>query len=398
MQIGIVGKPSCGKSTFFKAMTLAEVAIAPYPFTTIKPNFGVGFVRIKCIESEFGVKCNPRYGYCMKGQRFVPVELIDVAGLVPGAHLGKGLGNQFLNDLNQADALIHVVDVSGSTNESGEAVEPLSYDPVKDVKFLEDEIDLWYFGILKRSWQKISRQSEQTKMDINDLIAEQMGAFRVKREMVKSIVSSLNLDESKPSKWDDDSILKLAKNLRYLTKPMLLACNKIDVPGAEENFKRIKELFPQYISIPCSADAELALRLASKNGLIDYIPGDADFGYLKSVSDVQKKALEFIRERVLKNFGSTGVQQAINAAVFDLLKYIAVWPAGTSKLTDREGRVLPDCFLMPPGSTARDFAYKIHEDLGKNFLYAIDVRTKRHLGADYLLKHNDAIEIVSAAK
>ncbi|MEM5785249.1 MAG: redox-regulated ATPase YchF [Candidatus Aenigmatarchaeota archaeon] len=398
MQIGLVGKPSSGKSTFFKALTLSDVAIAPYPFTTIKPNIGVGYVKIECIEKEFNVKCNPRYGYCINGQRFVPVEVIDVAGLVPGAHLGKGLGNQFLNDLNQADALIHIVDISGSTNEKGEPVPPFTYDPLNDIKFLEEEIDLWYFGILKRNWNKISRQAEQVKFDIETLISEQMCAFKVKKEMVKNIIDKLDLNKIKPSLWKDEKILELSKELRKATKPILIACNKIDIPGSEENFERAKKEFPNYILIPCSADAELALRIAAKNNLIEYIPGDSDFTYKQKIKPEQEKALEFIRERVLKKFNSTGIQQAINSAVFDLLKYVAVFPAGTSKLMDREGRILPDCFLMPPNSTALDFAYKIHEDIGKNFLFAIDVKTKRRLGADYVLKHRDAIEIVSAAK
>ena len=120
MIIGVVGKANVGKSTFFKAATLAEVEIGNYPFVTIKANSGVGYVKVKCVDQEFGVQCDPRKGYCKNGIRFVPVELIDVAGLVPGAHEGKGMGNQFLDDIRQADVLIHVIDGSGGTNEKGE--------------------------------------------------------------------------------------------------------------------------------------------------------------------------------------------------------------------------------------------------------------------------------------
>src|SRR3989338_5626200 len=139
MLIGVVGKANVGKSTFFKAATLAEVEIANYPFATIKPNHGTGYVRVDCAEKFFNVKCNPRFGYCIEGIRFVPVDMLDVAGLVPGAHEGKGMGNQFLDDLRQADALIHVVDVAGTTNEKGEPITPGSYDPADDIKFLEEE-------------------------------------------------------------------------------------------------------------------------------------------------------------------------------------------------------------------------------------------------------------------
>jgi len=154
MLIGIVGKANVGKSTFFKAATLAEVEIANYPFTTIKPNHGTGFVKVDCVDKEFNVKCNPRFGYCLDGKRFVPVDLLDVAGLVPGAHEGKGMGSEFLNDLNQADALIHIIDVSGSTNEKGEKVPILSYDPANDIKFLEKELDMWYLRLIEKGWEK----------------------------------------------------------------------------------------------------------------------------------------------------------------------------------------------------------------------------------------------------
>ena len=152
MLIGFVGKPSSGKSTIFAAATLIDVARASYPFTTIEPNRGMGFVRVECVDKEFNVQCNPRSGFCVNHTRFVPVELLDVAGLVPGAHEGKGLGNKFLDDLRQADVLIHVVDASGSTNEKGEAVESGSHDPSKDVKFLEEELELWMLGILENNW------------------------------------------------------------------------------------------------------------------------------------------------------------------------------------------------------------------------------------------------------
>ena len=74
MLIGLVGAPNVGKSTFFKSATLADVLIANYPFATIKPNRGVACVRIDCIDSELKTKCNPREGYCVGGQRFVPFE------------------------------------------------------------------------------------------------------------------------------------------------------------------------------------------------------------------------------------------------------------------------------------------------------------------------------------
>jgi ribosome-binding ATPase len=397
MFIGCVGKPSVGKSTFFKAATLAEVDIANYPFTTIKPNHAVGFVKIKDAATDFGKEANPREGYCLGGFRFAPVDMMDVAGLVPGAHKGLGMGNQFLDDLRQADALIHVIDVSGSINEKGEPVDALSYDPCNDVKFLEEELDYWYLGILKKGWEKFSRTIQQEKSPVQKAIAKQLSGLRINEEMVEAGIKKLRLDVEKPAAWTDDEMLSLAKEFRKKTKPMIIAANKIDIPGADKNFEKLKEKFPEYKIIACSAESELALREAAKNKLIDYVPGGSSFEIIAEdkLSDKQKMALEFIKKNMLEKFGSTGVQEVIDSAVFDLLKYIAIHPGGVGKLEDSDGNVIPDCFLMPDGSTALDFAFRLHTDFGKKFICAKDVRTKMTVGREHKLKHLDIVEIVA---
>ena len=396
MLIGIVGKPSCGKSTFFKASTLAEVEIASYPFTTIKPNRGTSYIKVDCAEKDFNVKCNPRFGYCMDGKRFVPVELLDVAGLVPGAHEGKGMGNQFLDDLNQADVLIHIIDVSGSTNEKGEEVPLLSYDPANDVKFLEHELDMWYLRSIEKGWEKFARTVNQERPELKKALAKQLSFLRVTERLIEEVVERLGLEQD-IIKWDRKILLSLASELRKATKPMLIACNKIDT-NAHENFERIKNLFPQYAIIPCSAEAELALREAARKNLIKYIPGEKDFQIINesAMNDKQKKALDFIKKTILEKYGSTGVQTVIDYAVFELLKYVAIFPGGVNKLEDQHGNVLPDCFLMPPKSTALDFAFRLHTDIGNHFVKAIDVKTKRPVGKDHLLKNRDVIEIATS--
>ncbi len=386
MLVGIVGKPNVGKSTFFKSMTLAEVEIANYPFATIKPNTGAGHVKIKDVAREFNKVANPREGYVLGEYRFVPVELLDVAGLVPGAYEGKGLGNQFLDDLNQADALIHVIDVSGSTNEKGEAVNALSHDPAEDVKFLEFELDMWFLNILKKGWEKFSRSVKYEGKNIVKALAKQLSGLRVSEEMVSQAVKNLDSD---CTKWNEEDLMKLASALRKKAKPMIIAANKIDVPGAKENLERLKKEFPEYEIIGCSAESELALKEAAKQGLIKYIPGEKEFKVVGILNEKQEKALEFIRENSLPS----GVQEILDYVVFNILKRIAIHPGGVSKLEDSEGRVLPDCFLMKEGSTALDFAYRLHSDFGKNFIKAIDVRTKKVLGKDYVLKHLDILEI-----
>ncbi len=396
--IGLVGKPSAGKSTFFKAATLAEVDIASYPFTTIKPNVGTGYVRVPCADKFFNTQCNPRFGFCLEHTRFVPVEIIDVAGLVPGAHEGKGLGNQFLSDLNQADVMIHVVDASGSTNEKGEPIGVGNHDPAKDIRFLENEIDLWYASILWSNWKKLARSSGMTKQSIEELIAEQLSAMKVTETIAVKAMDETDLKEH-PEKWSEDDIKRLSTHLRKNTKPILVALNKIDVPEAKKNIERLKQEFPDTMFIPCSAELELALREAAKKEIISYIPGDKDFEILKKdmLSEKQIQGLEFIK-KVLKENNSTGVQQILDSAVFDFLKYIAVFPGGMNNLSDSKGNILPDCFLMPPHATAKSFAFAIHTDFGKHFLYAMDVKKKIRISGDHELEHGDVVEIINAAK
>ena len=398
MLIGLVGKPSVGKSTFFKAATLAEVEIASYPFTTIKANHGIGYVKVECIDKEFNTQCNPNHGFCINHQRFVPVELMDVAGLVPGASEGKGLGNQFLDDLRQADVFIHIVDVSGQTDIEGKPTD--NYDVSQDVIFLEEELNKWYYNIFLKVWKTFARKTEMQHVKFSEAVAQQFSGLKVNEEQVKSVLRKLNLPE-RPSTWDEEQIKKFTSELRKESKPMIIAANKIDTEKGKENYEKLKEKFSDLIIIPCSADSELALREATKAELIDYIPGEKDFKIKGDLSENtlkgtrQKQALNKIKENVLEVYGNTGVQEILNYAVFDLLGYIAIFPAGASKLADSKGNVLPDCFLLPGGSTAVDFAFFLHTDFGKNFIKAIDARSKKILGKEYKLKNRDALEIVT---
>jgi len=393
MLIGVVGKANVGKSTFFKAATLAEVEIANYPFTTVKPNHGAGYVKVNCVEKDFNVKCKPKLGFCLNGKRFVPVELLDVAGLVPGAHEGKGMGNQFLDDLNQADALIHIIDVSGSTNEKGETVDTLSYDPANDIKFLEHELDMWYLRLMKKGWGDFVKKITQEKPELHKALAKHLSGLRVTEKLIEGILK--NYDED-IGKWDDGVLLKIASELRKITKPMIIACNKIDIEGAYENFEKLKEKFPDEILIPCSAELELALKEAAKHELIDYIPGENNFEIKNDqLNEKQKKGLEFIKKNILEKYKTTGLQEVLDKAVFELLKFIAVFPVATPKLTDKDNNILPDCFLVPENSTALDFAFKVHTDIGNNFIKAIDLKTKQAIGKESIVKNGDVIEIVT---
>ena len=397
--LGVIGKPNTGKSTFFSAATLAAAEIANYPFTTIKPNRGVGYVRSPCVHTEFKVQDNPNNSLCLDGVRLVPVELIDVAGLVPGAWEGRGLGNQFLDEIRRADALVHIVDASGGTDCEGRPCKPGEHDPLEDVKFLEKEITMWIASILKKDWPKIARTAETDKKSILLPLEERLSGLGIKRSHIFDAIRKAALNADKPFSWSDEDFLRFVDNLRRISKPMLIVANKIDLPTAEENVKRLKEL--DYTVIPASAEAELGLRRAAEKKLIDYRPGDADFkiSQPEKLSPNQTKALEAIREKILAKNGSTGVQEAINTAYFKLLNMITVYPVeDVEHLANHNGKVLPDAYLIPKGTTAHQFAYIIHTELGESFLYAVDARNKTRIGEDAVLKDKDVISIVSARR
>ena len=397
--LGVVGKPNTGKSTFFSATTLAAAEIANYPFTTIKPNRGVGYVRTKCVHQDFDVKDNPKNSLCLDGTRLVPVELIDIAGIVPGAWEGRGLGNHFLDEIRRADALIHIVDASGGTDCEGKSCKPGEHDPLEDVQFLEKEITMWMVTILKKDWARIARTAEQDKKGIAHHFEDRLSGLSIKRSYVNEAIRKAGLNIDKPATWSDDDFYRFVDQLRRISKPLLIVANKIDLPTAAANVERLKKL--DYIVIPASAEAELALRRAAEKGLIDYKPGDGDFKITQTekLTAGQIQGLERIREKILKTNGSTGVQEALNIAYYKLLDMITVYPVeDLEHLSDHNGRVLPDTYLVPRGTTAHQFAYVIHSELGENFLYAVDARDKRRIGEDAVLKDRDVISIVSTKK
>lgn len=387
LSVGLAGKPNAGKSTFFKAATLAEVEIANYPFTTIDANHGVSSVRVPCPCRELGA--GNECGKCRDGVRYVPVELIDVAGLVPDAHLGKGLGNEFLDSLRVAEAVIHVLDASGSADAEGNPVGVGNYDPMADVLFLKREIGMWLYGILNRNWERLMRRVRAEGIKIEPLISEQLAGAGVTDQHVRWALSVMKGD---PTKWGEEEMKRFAELLRDASKPMIIAANKVDV-APPEFVERLAAL--DEIVVPTSAAAEVALRMADKSGVISYRPGDADFELVKDLSGPQKAGLEKIRA-ILKGMGNTGVQECIDRAVFELLDYIPVFPVeDEGKWTDRNGVILPDAYLMKKGSTTKDLAYRIHTDIGDSFLFALDGRSKRRLGEKHELKAGDVIKIVS---
>ena len=326
MLIGIVGKPSAGKTTFLNAACLTSYKTANYPFTTIQPQPGTSYVRVDCVCKEFGVKDNPRNSICIDGTRYVPIKLLDVAGLVPDAWKGRGLGNKFLDDLRQADALIHVVDASGSLDAEGRDVEPGTWDPIEDVKFLEREITMWLVNIIKKDWREIVTRVKTEKLNFGKYMEKKLSGLTIKREHILAAARAANLNTSEVWKWDDNDLYAFADNLRKIAKPMLIVANKIDKEAARKNFERMKKELKDYIVIPASALSEYVLRTLADKGIIKYAPGDNKFEILKddALDEKTKRSLQLIKERILDVYGSTGVQDALDTAVFTLLRSIAV--------------------------------------------------------------------------
>ncbi len=399
MIAGIIGKPNTGKSTFFNAATLLNVPMANYPFTTIEPNFGIAYLRVPCVCRSLGVKDTPVNSLCVDGNRLIPVKLVDVAGLVPGAAEGRGLGNKFLDDLRQADVLIHVVDASGSTDVEGRVCPPGSNDPLADVEFVEEEFDLWLHSIIAKDWPRIARSVEAGLGKLAPMLAERLSGLSISEGDILAVVQSLGLKADRPTGWGKEGLVNFVKRLRTISKPTLVAANKVDLLSAAANVERLKKT--GRLVLPCAAEAELLLRRASEKGLIKYLPGDDHYGVGGGVvlKPEQAKALELVSEKVLKKWGDTGIQQAVNSAYLDLWGGIVVYPVeDESRFSDRKGNVLPDAYVVKKGSTAKDLAFKVHSELGRTFLHAVDAKKGVRLGAEYKLKNSDVVKIVATGK
>lgn len=400
IRLGLIGKTNTGKTTFFNAATLSTEEISSYPFTTKKPISGTTNAISLCVHPEFKVQDNPNNSKCVDGWRYIPIEIIDLPGLIKDAWKGKGLGNQFLSIAAQSDALLHVVDASGGIDSTGQISETGTGDPISDFADIEEELTMWYQKILEGNRDKVSK-SINSGEDTNEAITELYRGIGVNINHVKDAMISANLTEKAFDDFDLVDSKKFATTLRRISKPTLIVANKVDVEGADKNFDRLRERFNEMIVIPASGDSEFSLRLAEQKGLIKYSPGSEQFEIIKSdeLNEKQVHALEFIKKGIMGEYMRTGVQFAINIAVFKLLKMNSIYPVADDKnLSDKKGRILPDLILLKDGATVNDLAREIHSDLTKGLLYAKDLRYNLRLPTDYQLRDRDVVSLISASK
>jgi ribosome-binding ATPase YchF (GTP1/OBG family) len=400
IKIGLIGKTNTGKTTFFNSATLKTAEISNYPFTTKSPNAGIAQTVTLCVHRELNVQDNPVNSQCIDGWRAIPVEIIDLPGLIKGAWTGKGLGNQFLTVAAQSDALLHIVDASGGIDAEGRITEPGAGDPVADLGDIEEELAMWYVKLIDGNRDRISRGLHSEHTIIGGML-DVLAGIGVKEHHIQKALAESKLSESDFDRWDMESLKQFGWILRDISKPTLIVANKMDLAGSAENFQRIRDEYHDMIVVPSSADAELTLRLAEQKHLIRYLPGQERFDVLDkaNLSEKQRWALSYIQEEILGEYMRTGVQFAINVAVFKLLKMNTVYPVHyPEKFSDKRGNVLPDVYLLPAGSTVTDLAKEIHTDLAKGLLYAVDARSGLRLPNDYHIKDRDVLSIVSATR
>jgi len=401
IRIGLIGKTNTGKTTFFNAATLQSAKISTYPFTTKKPNIGIAQVQTLCACRELGVEDNPVNSRCIDGWRFIPIQLIDLPGLIKGAWAGKGLGNQFLNVAAQADALLHIVDASGGVDAEGRISKPGMGNPILDIYDIEEELVMWFAATIQRTLKRVAKRMAKTRVTTEEALSEELTGLKVKPEQVGRALGATGLESKDVSKWSQNDVREFGQRIRVLSKPTLIIANKMDIRFAEKFLGKIAEQFKGSAVVPCCSEAELALRRAEQKGLIEYVPGEEAFKVVDRtrLNKEQQWALNYVQQRVLSKWLRTGVQFALNMCVFKLLGMNSVYPVENDKeLSDKKRRVLPDVFLVPPTATARELAEQIHSDLARTMLYALDARTGVRLPTDYVLRDRDIVKIVSTAR
>lgn len=401
LKLGLVGKTNTGKTTFFNAATMLSAEVSTYPFTTKRPNVGAANVQTICACRELKVSDNPVNSTCVAGWRMIPVELIDLPGLIKGAWAGKGLGTQFLSIAGRADALLHIVDASGGIDKEGKITKPGSGNPILDVYDIEEEITSWFAALIRKNMRRVARSLSRPTATVEDAFTRHLGGIRVRPSHITTALSRADLDPEDIGAWSEREIRRFAREIRRASKPTVIIANKMDIAPGEKNMEKLTREFKDSIVIPCCAEAELALKRAEQKGLVEYTPGQETFKVLKEneLTKEQRWALNYVQERVLSKWMQTGVQFALNMCVFKMMGMNAVYPVEDEvRLSDKKGNILPDVFLVDSTATVKDLAREIHSDLARTIIHAVDVRTGIRLPTDYVLRDRDIVKLVAAAR
>jgi len=396
LTIAIVGKTNVGKTTFFNAATLLDAKISNYAFTTTEPNIGTAYASDTCVCRELDIKDNPQESACIDGWRYIPIKLIDIPGLIKDAWKGRGLGNKFLSAIGQADALIHVVDASGSVDEEGKITKPGAGNPLQDALDIEIEIEKWVSDIVTDNRQLITR--EAARLPLEEAMSLAIAGVKAKIPSIEEAIKLAGLEGVNFEKWRQGDITHFVRTLLPLAKPTMIVANKMDLYLAEDNFENLSQYFSSGLVTACSAEAELALRRAQKAGLLRYTPGSEKFTIIEGakLSPEQGRALDYVDRRIMSKWMRTGIQQALNAVVFKLLKMNMVYPvADEHNFSDKHGNVLPHAHLLPDGSTPLDLAGEVHTRLVEQYTLALDAKTGMRLPKDYKLRHRDVVKIMT---
>ncbi len=399
LTIGLIGKTNTGKTTFFNAATLLNAKISNFPFTTKEPNIGTAYCCDICVCKELGLIDNPQNSTCLEGWRYVPIRLIDVPGLLKDAWMGRGLGNRFLSVIGQADALIHVVDASGSIDSEGRITTPGSGNPLQDALDIENEIERWIAEIIENNRDAIIR--EETTTSLIEAITKIISGIKVSNSQVLEALEKAGLKDVPFVEWGLDQVIRFVNCLLPIIKPTLILANKMDILTSEDNLEILKKYYGRGFVAACSAEAELALRRAEKKGLLEYTPGQELFRIKENISLTaeQQGALNYIERRVMTKWIRTGIQQALNIVVFKLLRNNMIFPVSDEiRYMDHHGNVLPDAYLLPDGSTPIDLAQNIHTRLAKDYVISIDAKTGIWLPKSYNLRHKDVVKIVTRSR
>jgi ribosome-binding ATPase YchF (GTP1/OBG family) len=312
--------------------------------------------------------------------------------------MGKGLGNRFLDDLRHADALVHVVDVSGTTDAEGKATR--GYDPSQDIVWLRSEIVRWIQGNLMEKWGSIRRRHVAVKATAVETLQAQFSGYGSTSAVVARCLDRLGLLSGATKEpleaWSDETIERVVNAFTDEKFPTVIALNKIDHPDADKNVAKIAKAVDAKSIVLCSAISEVFLRRLAKQGFVKYVEGsefvdtrqdlidagDPTGGGLKELDDKLTTRIENLKDMVLYRFGSTGVVQVLSRAA-ELLGLVPVFPVRNistfSSGSASSTAVFRDCVLVKRGSTVGDVYRKV---MGDAPLAYVETEGARRVGED----------------